>query len=122
MLITLCFYYGNICPWGERTNVSAKINALVHRLIGSGTIEELIYQRQVYKQQQSNVLVERRPEKRYFSGVQDDRSNEGELWGLINMLKFDPAGFCTTDLLKGKIGALLARVYVQVCVVVLQHK
>ena len=42
----------------------------VYRLLGAGTLEELIYSRQLYKQQQSNMAVHGTRERRYFEGVQ----------------------------------------------------
>lgn len=40
----------------------------VYRLVSSGTVEEVIYRRQLYKQQQSNVAVENTVEQRFFDG------------------------------------------------------
>ena len=40
----------------------------VYRLISAGTLEEIVYSRQLYKQQQSNVAVENAKEPRYFDG------------------------------------------------------
>jgi hypothetical protein len=37
---------------------------------GAGTLEELVYRRQVYKQQQSNMVLEGKQEARYWEGVQ----------------------------------------------------
>ena len=34
----------------------------------AGTIEEIVYQRQLYKQQQANVAVEGQDEFRFFEG------------------------------------------------------
>ena len=45
----------------------------------------MVYQRQVYKQQQSNVAVDASKERRYFEGVQGDKQHQGELFGLSNM-------------------------------------
>ena len=64
---------------GQRRDVD------VYRLLAAGTIEEMVYQRQVYKQQQSNVAVDASKERRYFEGVQGDKANQGELFGLSNM-------------------------------------
>ena len=47
---------------GQNRNVS------IWRLIATGTIEEQIYTRQIYKQQQSALAVEGTTEKRYFEG------------------------------------------------------
>jgi SNF2 family DNA or RNA helicase len=40
----------------------------VYRLISTGTLEEIMYSRQLYKQQQSNIAVENAQEPRYFEG------------------------------------------------------
>lgn len=40
----------------------------VYRLITTGSLEEVVYTRQLYKQQQSNVAVENAQERRYFDG------------------------------------------------------
>ena len=48
---------------GSRRDVS------VYRLISAGTMEETIYSRQIYKQQQSNIAIENaKDEPRYFEG------------------------------------------------------
>ncbi|TDL26985.1 hypothetical protein BD410DRAFT_836072 [Rickenella mellea] len=59
----------------------------VYRLLGAGSIEELIYGRQVYKQQQMKIGYEASNQTRYFSGVQGDSSRQGELFGLKNIFK-----------------------------------
>ena len=59
----------------------------VYRLLGAGSIEELIYARQVYKQQQMKIGYEASNQTRYFSGVQGDSSKRGELFGLQNVFK-----------------------------------
>lgn len=45
-----------------------KRDVSVYRLIATGTMEELIYTRQVYKQQQTAVATEGMHERRYFEG------------------------------------------------------
>lgn len=47
-----------------------KRHVTVFRLLGAGSLEELIYSRQIYKQQLSNIAVSGKIEKRYFDGVQ----------------------------------------------------
>ncbi|KAI0045188.1 hypothetical protein FA95DRAFT_1583483 [Auriscalpium vulgare] len=59
----------------------------VYRLLGAGSIEELIYARQVYKQQQMAIGYEASIQTRYFSGVSGDKSKQGELFGLQNIFK-----------------------------------
>ena len=49
----------------------------VYRLIAAGTLEELIYTRQLYKQQQAAVAIEGAQEDRYFQGA---RAYIGRLW------------------------------------------
>jgi len=60
----------------------------VFRLISQGTIEEIVYARQIYKQQQANIGYNASNERRYFRGVQG--SSHGELFGLENIFSFDP--------------------------------
>lgn len=47
-----------------------KRHVIVFRLLAAGSLEELVYTRQVYKQQLSNIAVSGNMEKRYFEGVQ----------------------------------------------------
>ncbi|XP_064606212.1 DNA excision repair protein ERCC-6-like 2 [Liolophura sinensis] len=80
---------------GQRRNVQ------VFRLVSAGTIEENIYLRQVYKQQLDTVAVEMGNAKRYFHGIQGDKHNKGELFGLKNMFKLQTGEHCLTmDILK----------------------
>lgn len=57
----------------------------VFRLISAGTIEEVVYARQVYKQQQANIGYNASVERRYFRGVQDQKELKGEIFGLANL-------------------------------------
>ncbi|KAF9238323.1 P-loop containing nucleoside triphosphate hydrolase protein [Melanogaster broomeanus] len=59
----------------------------VYRLLGAGSIEELIYARQLYKQQQMAIGYRASVQTRYFSGVQGDTSRQGELFGAKNIFK-----------------------------------
>ncbi|KAL1938981.1 hypothetical protein VTO73DRAFT_11134 [Trametes versicolor] len=59
----------------------------VYRLLGAGSIEELIYARQVYKQQQMQVGYNASLQTRYFEGVQGDKHKQGELFGIQNIFK-----------------------------------
>ncbi|OBZ74648.1 DNA excision repair protein ERCC-6-like 2 [Grifola frondosa] len=59
----------------------------VYRLLGAGSIEELIYARQVYKQQQMLVGYNASFQTRYFEGVQGDKDKQGELFGAKNIFK-----------------------------------
>ncbi|RAR02640.1 DNA repair and recombination protein RAD26 [Stemphylium lycopersici] len=63
-------------------------NVEVFRLISSGTIEEVVYARQIYKQQQANIGYNASEERRYFKGVMDQSSKKGELFGLENLFTF----------------------------------
>jgi len=67
---------------GQRRDVE------VFRLISQGTIEEIVYARQIYKQQQANIGYDASNERRYFRGVQG--SEHGELFGLENIFSFEP--------------------------------
>lgn len=67
---------------GQRRDVE------VYRLISTGTVEEVVYARQVYKQQQANIGYDASEERRYFRGVQGDSDQRGELFGVENLLTF----------------------------------
>ena len=67
--------------YGQTRNVS------VYRLLGAGSLEELIYARQVYKQQQMAVGYNASMQTRYFEGVQGDKKKQGELFGIKNIFK-----------------------------------
>lgn len=60
----------------------------VFRLVSAGTIEEIVYARQIYKQQQANIGYGASTERRYFTGVMGEGDRKGELFGLVNMLTF----------------------------------
>lgn len=60
---------------------------MVFRLLAAGSLEELVYSRQVYKQQLSNIAVSGKMEKRYFEGVQDCKEFQGELFGISNLFR-----------------------------------
>ncbi|KAA0062035.1 hypothetical protein IC582_026126 [Cucumis melo] len=62
-----------------------KRHVVVFRLLAAGSLEELVYSRQVYKQQLSNIAVSGKMEKRYFEGVQDCKEFQGELFGICNL-------------------------------------
>ncbi|KAJ6476254.1 RAD26-like SNF2 family DNA-dependent ATPase [Mycena sanguinolenta] len=75
--------------YGQTRDVS------VVRLLGAGSIEELIYARQIYKQQQMQIGYNASIQTRYFAGVQGDRSKQGELFGLKNIFKLHESGLAT---------------------------
>ncbi|KAL2268717.1 hypothetical protein VTJ83DRAFT_3563 [Remersonia thermophila] len=60
----------------------------VFRLVSAGTIEEIVYARQIYKQQQANIGYSASSERRYFKGVQQDSRRKGEIFGLKNLFSF----------------------------------
>jgi SNF2 family DNA or RNA helicase len=64
----------------------------VYRLVSIGTLEELIYARQIYKQLLARVVLDvRDAEKqapRQFKAVQGVKGHEGELFGIMNIMKF----------------------------------
>ncbi|TMW93421.1 hypothetical protein EJD97_011720 [Solanum chilense] len=64
-----------------------KRHVIVFRLLAAGSLEELVYTRQVYKQQLSNIAVSGNMEKRYFEGVQDSKEFQGELFGICNLFR-----------------------------------
>ncbi|KAH0579841.1 hypothetical protein H2248_002669 [Termitomyces sp. 'cryptogamus'] len=59
----------------------------VYRLLGAGSVEELIYARQIYKQQQMAIGYEASIQTRYFEGIQGDTAKKGELFGIENIFK-----------------------------------
>ena len=60
----------------------------VFRLVSAGTIEEIVYARQIYKQQQANIGYTASHERRYFKGIQENRDQKGEIFGLTNLFTF----------------------------------
>ena len=59
----------------------------VFRLVSAGTVEEIVYARQIYKQQQANIGYAASVERRYFKGVQDQKGMKGEIFGLANLFR-----------------------------------
>ncbi|ONK74906.1 uncharacterized protein A4U43_C03F11330 [Asparagus officinalis] len=64
-----------------------KRHVVVFRLLAAGSLEELVYSRQLYKQQLSNIAVSGKMERRYFEGVQDCKEFQGELFGICNLFR-----------------------------------
>ncbi|KAM5443541.1 hypothetical protein MferCBS31731_001314 [Microsporum ferrugineum] len=60
----------------------------VFRLVSAGTIEEIVYARQIYKQQQANIGYSASTERRYFRGVQEKKDQKGEIFGLANLFEY----------------------------------
>ncbi|KAJ3798883.1 RAD26-like SNF2 family DNA-dependent ATPase [Lentinula aff. detonsa] len=67
----------------------------VYRLLGAGALEELIYNCQVYKQQQMRIGYEASIQTRYFEGVKNDPQKRGELFGLVNIFRLDEKKIAT---------------------------
>jgi SNF2 family DNA or RNA helicase len=74
-------------------------NVEVFRLVSSGTIEEVVYARQIYKQQQANIGYNASEERRYFKGVMDESSKKGELFGLENLFTFQEDSVLLRDIM-----------------------
>ncbi|GAA5973582.1 hypothetical protein JCM11641_007134 [Rhodosporidiobolus odoratus] len=69
--------------FGQRREVN------VYRLIGAGTLEELIYNRQQYKRAIASTAYDANAERRFYSGVEGEGKDEqGDLWGVRNLFKF----------------------------------
>ncbi|KAL5573518.1 hypothetical protein UlMin_023115 [Ulmus minor] len=83
-----------------------KRHVVVFRLLAAGSLEELVYSRQVYKQQLSNIAVSGKMEKRYFEGVQDCKEFQGELFGICNLFRDLSDKLFTSDIIElhGKQG------------------
>uniref|UniRef100_A0A7N5ZWD0 Excision repair cross-complementation group 6-like 2 n=1 Tax=Anabas testudineus TaxID=64144 RepID=A0A7N5ZWD0_ANATE len=68
----------------------------VLRLISLGTVEEVIYLRQVYKQQLQCSVVGKETARRYFEAVQGHGVHKGELFGIKNLFRLQTQGTCLT--------------------------
>ncbi len=71
-------------------------NVEVYRLVSLGTIEELKYARQLYKEQLADLVMHNSDEasinvRRQFEGVQGE--SNGELFGVLNLLRFSTESF-----------------------------
>lgn len=71
----------------------------VFRLVSAGTIEEIVYARQIYKQQQANIGYNASTERRYFSGVQEKKEKKGEIFGLKNLFSFEGENVVLRDII-----------------------
>lgn len=69
----------------------------VYRLVSAGSVEETIYDRQVYKHQLSAIALDGQCSRRYFDGVAGMKGQEGELWGMANLFRFNPSDSVMTD-------------------------
>jgi hypothetical protein len=72
----------------------------VFRFISAGTIEEMTYTRQIYKQQLANIGLHGCSERRYFSGVAGVKGQEGEIFGLANLFKLYTDSVLTYDIIE----------------------
>lgn len=70
----------------------------VFRLVSAGTIEEIVYARQIYKQQQANIGYTASSERRYFKGVQASPDQKGEIFGLDNLFAFQGDNIVLRDI------------------------
>lgn len=70
----------------------------VFRLVSAGTIEEIVYARQIYKQQQANIGYTASSERRYFKGVQASKDQKGEIFGLDNLFAFQGDNIVLRDI------------------------
>ncbi|KAI9680992.1 MAG: hypothetical protein M1829_001072 [Trizodia sp. TS-e1964] len=70
----------------------------VFRLVSAGTIEEIVYARQIYKQQQANIGYNASTERRYFKGVQEKKDQKGEIFGLRNLFSFQDDNIILRDI------------------------
>lgn len=70
----------------------------VFRLVSAGTIEEIVYARQIYKQQQANIGYTASSERRYFKGVQASPDQKGEIFGLDNLFAFQGDSIVLRDI------------------------
>ncbi|KAI5236475.1 Dna Excision Repair Protein Ercc-6-Like 2 [Manis pentadactyla] len=90
----------------------------VLRLISLGTVEEIMYLRQVYKQQLHCVVVGSENAKRYFEAVQGSKQHRGELFGVCNLFRLRSQGSCLTrDILEREgqveVGVLTATTWLK---------
>ncbi|NWY29215.1 ER6L2 protein, partial [Pheucticus melanocephalus] len=68
----------------------------VFRFISLGTVEEMMYLRQVYKQQLHCAVIGTENARRYFEAVQGSKEHQGELFGIHNLFKLRTHGSCLT--------------------------
>lgn len=70
----------------------------VFRLVSQGTLEEIVYARQIYKQQQASIGYSASSERRYFQGVQDRKDQKGEIFGLQNLFAYQDENIVLRDI------------------------
>ncbi|XP_060894756.1 DNA excision repair protein ERCC-6-like 2 isoform X1 [Labrus mixtus] len=80
----------------------------VLRLISLGTVEEVIYLRQVYKQQLQSSVMGKESARRYFEAVQGRGVHKGELFGIKNLFRLQIQGTCLTRKILEREGQVAA--------------
>ena len=85
----------------------------VFRLVSQGTLEEIVYARQIYKQQQASIGYNASSERRYFQGVQDNKDQKGELFGLANLFAYQNENVVLRDIVN-KTNIAESRAHVRV--------
>ncbi|XP_056887960.1 DNA excision repair protein ERCC-6-like 2 isoform X2 [Takifugu flavidus] len=78
----------------------------VLRLISLGTVEEIIYLRQLYKQQLQCTVLGKESSRRYFEAVHGNF--KGELFGIKNLFRLQTQGTCLTQKILEREGRLEA--------------
>ncbi len=81
--------------------IGQKRNVRVVRLISKGTVEEMIYLRQIYKEHLKQDTLEEDDNgeaPRVFRGVQGDKYRKGELFGTENLFRFKEHGSFLQDI------------------------
>lgn len=81
-----------VCRIGQKRSVECL------RLIALGTAEELIYHRQVYKTHLAEVANTARQPARKFIGVQGDKKDQGDMWGVKNIFRLEPGKIGDQDI------------------------
>ncbi|KAL4459161.1 hypothetical protein ABPG75_014026, partial [Micractinium tetrahymenae] len=80
--------------------IGQKKDVSVYRFVAAGTLEEMVYSRQIYKQQQSNMVLEGALQPRMYKGAKTGKKEDfGELWGMFNLLAMNARQVMTIDLL-----------------------
>ncbi|XP_054630698.1 DNA excision repair protein ERCC-6-like 2 isoform X2 [Dunckerocampus dactyliophorus] len=82
----------------------------VLRLISLGTVEEITYLRQIYKQQLQSSVVGMESARRYFEAVQGHDIHKGELFGINNLFRLQTQGTCLTRKILERTGQVEAGV------------
>ncbi|KAL4854168.1 hypothetical protein ACK3TF_005019 [Chlorella vulgaris] len=83
--------------------IGQKRDVSVYRLIAAGTLEECIYDRQIYKTIHAEIVEGNDAMARTFQGAKTGkREDHGELFGMLNMLRFNTEHILTLDLLEAE--------------------